>query len=70
MNNYKNEGMKSYNMGQIPRNGLTWGFVCNSGGSHYYIILNLKIFIINELYAAAWYLDIMQQLCKPKDFNS
>ena len=38
-----------YIYGQIPRNGLTWGPVRNSGGQ--IITLIFQIFIINGLYS-------------------
>ena len=45
-------------IGQIPRNGLTWGCVCNSGG--HIITYYKKIFLIDGLYFVIWYIDIIQ----------
>ena len=33
------------------------------------LLHHLPIFIIDGLYSVIWYVDIMQQLCIPKDFN-
>ena len=48
-NHYGSKGLQLNTCGQIPRNGLTWRPVRNSGGK--IITLIFYIFIINGLYS-------------------